>query len=184
MGPWTKPLISLKSHSYDPGPYSCSPHGIPYLSRLWTGRSRMWAGTLLPNPGQLSTVPGGNTPHATKPFQPSQQAKGQAVSVRGQHGQQLPSYYSPYCSSTFPIGQLWLSRCWDIPQRPGWWRGRCWPQECSEGGRAVVGSPQLAPYFHITNRQESLVESQIFKIFTKRQKCRVFFPPLMWNLYF
>lgn len=98
MGPWTKPLISLKSHSYDPGPYSYSPHGIPYLSCLWTGRSRMWAGMLLPNPGQLSTVPGGNTPHSTKPFQPSQQAKGQAVSVRGQHGQQLPSYCYPYSS--------------------------------------------------------------------------------------
>ena len=78
--------------------------------------------------------------------------------------------------STFPIGQLWLSRCWDIPQRPGWWRGWRWPQECSEVGRAVVGSPQLAPYFHITNRHESLVESQIFKIFKKRQNAGFFFP--------
>ena len=89
--------------------------------------------------------------------------------------------------STFPIGQLRLSRYWDIPQGPAWWRGRRWPQECSEDGKAVVGSPQSAPYFQITTRQESLVESQIIKVFTKRQKCRGFgVPPphLMWNLYF
>lgn len=82
--------------------------------------------------------------------------------------------------STFPIGQLWLSRCWDIPQGPGWWRGRHWPQECSEDGKAVVGSPQLAPYFHITTRQESLAESQIFKVFHKEAEMQGFWcsPPL------
>lgn len=151
-----------------PRALQCFAHGIPSLSHLWTGRSRMWTAMLLPNPGQLSAVPGGNTPHSTKPFQPSQQAKGRATqqtvtillfSFQLKVHFQLVSYASAG-AETYHKGQP------DEGGDDG--------PECSEDGKAVVGSPQSAPYFHITTRQESLVESQIFKVFTKRQKCRGF----------
>lgn len=66
--------------------------------------------------------------------------------------------------STFPIGQLHLSRGWDIPQGPTWWRGRRWPR-VQWGWESCGGQPPvstLLPHYHQAGESGGVTDLQGF----------------------
>lgn len=121
-----------------------------------------------------------NTPHSTKPFQPPQQAKGQAVNVRGQHSKQLPSYYSPSGSKYISNWSAMTQQVLRHTTRARLMKGATLAPGVQWGWESCGGQPPvstLLPYYHQAGESGRVTDLQGFH---KEAEMQGFwcFPPL------